>query len=252
MSEQLPDNYDTEAINKQLLEAVGNKKESLPIELLKLWLNSVGWSYTDFAAKLKVNVSTVKGWLRPGSRIPEKQENQVRRLIKRKIEQEQGSSVVSLEADREGSWTYTMPPGMHAMIEPLAKRLNLSVPDAISRVLLDWCQRRLAWSVDRKRQQHSLIHEEHNATGIEEQLKQMVDHEESKLAALKSNLSGLQKTKEAASLPEVIRLMQDQIIKVETNLKDLQESYECAKTYTLLVKQELARIALAGEPSRTA
>ena len=37
--------------------------------------------------------------------------------------------------------------------------------------------------------------------------------------------------------------MQDQIIKVETNLKDLQESYECAKTYTLLVKQELARIS---------
>ncbi|MBQ3143437.1 MAG: hypothetical protein IJB89_02875 [Akkermansia sp.] len=28
----------------------------------------------------------------------------------------------------------------------------------------------------------------------------------------------------------------------ESNLKDLQKSYECAKTYTLLVKQELARI----------
>ena len=247
MSEQLPDNYDTEAINKQLLEAVGNKKESLPIELLKLWLNSVGWSYTDFAAKLKVNVSTVKGWLRPGSRIPEKQENQVRRLIKRKIEQEQGSSVVSLEADREGSWTYTMPPGMHAMMETLVKRINLSVPDAISRILLEWCQRNLSMSIERGRMNRSCqaatINSERYATRTEERLKQMVDHEESKLAALKSNLSGLQKTKEAASLPDVIKLMQDEIIKVETNLKSLQESYECAKTYTQLVKQELARIS---------
>jgi hypothetical protein len=243
MSDRIPDKYDAEEINQLLLEAVGNKKEPLPTELLKQWLKCEGWSYEVFAAMLKEHVSTLKGWLRPGKRIPERKEVSVRRFIKRRIEQEQGSSVVSLAENQEGSWTYTMPPGMHAMIEPLAKRLNLSVPDAISRVLLDWCQRRLAWSVDRKRQQHSLIHEEHNATDIEEQLKQMVDNEESKLAALKSNLSGLQKTKEAASLPEVIRLMQDQIIKVETNLKDLQESYECAKTYTLLVKQELARIS---------
>ena len=241
MSVQTPDKYDAEEINRLLLEAVGNKKEPLPTELLKQWLKCEGWSYEVFAAMLKEHVSTLKGWLRPGKRIPERKETSVRRFIKRRIEQEQGSSVVSLAENQEGSWTYTMPPGMHAMMEPLAKRIKLSVPDAISRVLLDWCQRRLAWSVDRRRQQHSLIHEEHNATGIEEQLKQMVDHEESKLAALKSNLSGLQKTKEAASLPEVIRLMQDQIIKVETNLKDLQESYECAKTYTLLVKQELAR-----------
>ncbi|MBQ7022099.1 MAG: hypothetical protein IJN29_00845 [Akkermansia sp.] len=156
---------------------------------------------------LKENVSTLKGWLRPGSRIPERKEALVRRFIKRRIEQEQGGSVVSLAENQEGSWTYTMPPGMHAMIESLAKRLNLSVPDAISRVLLDWCQRNLAWSVDRKRQHHSLMHEEHNATRIEERLKQMVDHEESKLAALKSNLSRLEKIGEAASLPDVIKLM---------------------------------------------
>ena len=241
MSDQIPDTYDAEEINRLLLEAVGNKKEPLPTELLKQWLKCEGWSYEVFAAMLKENVSTLKGWLRPGSRIPERKEASVRRFMKRRIEQEQGSSVVSLAENQEGSWTYTMPPGMHAMIESLAKRLNLSVPDAISRVLLDWCQRRLAWSVDRKRQQHSLIHEEHNATGIEEQLKQMVDHEESKLAALKSNLSRLEKIGEAENLPDVIKLMQDEIIKVETNLKDLQESYECAKTYTQLVKQELAR-----------
>ena len=241
MSDQIPDTYDAEEINRLLLEAVGNKKEPLPTELLKQWLKCEGWSYEVFAAMLKENVSTLKGWLRPGSRIPERKEASVRRFIKRRIEQEQGGSVVSLAENQEGSWTYTMPPGMHAMIESLAKRLNLSVPDAISRVLLDWCQRRLAWSVDRKRQQHSLIHEEHNATGIEEQLKQMVDHEESKLAALKSNLSRLEKIGEAENLPDVIKLMQDEIIKVETNLKDLQESYECAKTYTQLVKQELAR-----------
>ena len=250
MSDQIPDTYDAEEINRLLLESVGNKKEPLPTELLKQWLKCEGWSYEVFAAMLKENVSTLKGWLRPGSRIPERKEASVRRFIKRRIEQEQGSSVVSLAENQEGSWTYTMPPGMHAMIEPLAKRLNLSVPDAISRVLLDWCQRRLAWSVDRKRQQHSLIHEEHNATGIEEQLKQMVDHEESKLAALKSNLSRLEKIGEAENLPDVIKLMQDEIIKVETNLKDLQESYECAKTYTLLVKQELARISLAGDSGR--
>lgn len=241
MSDQIPDTYDAEEINRLLLESVGNKKDPLPTELLKQWLKCEGWSYEVFAAMLKENVSTLKGWLRPGNRIPERKEASVRRFIKRRIEQEQGSSVVSLAENQEGSWTYTMPPGMHAMIEPLAKRLNLSVPDAISRVLLDWCQRRLAWSVDRKRQQHSLIHEEHNATGIEEQLKQMVDHEESKLAALKSNLSRLEKIGEAENLPDVIKLMQDEIIKVETNLKDLQESYECAKTYTQLVKQELAR-----------
>ncbi len=241
MSDQTPDTYDAEEINRLLLEAVGNKKEPLPTELLKLWLKCEGWSYEVFAAMLKEHVSTLKGWLRPGKRIPERKETSVRRFIKRRIEQEQGGSVVSLAENQEGSWTYTMPPGMHAMMEPLAKRINLSVPDAISRVLLDWCQRRLAWSVDRKRQQHSLIHEEHNATGIEEQLKQMVDHEESKLAALKSNLSRLEKIGEAENLPDVIKLMQDEIIKVETNLKDLQESYECAKTYTQLVKQELAR-----------
>ena len=226
-----------------MLVAVGNKKEPLPTELLKQWLKCEGWSYEVFAAMLKEHVSTLKGWLRPGKRIPERKEASVRRFIKRRIEQEQGSSVVSLAENQEGSWTYTMPSGMHAMMEPLAKRIKLSVPDAISRILLDWCQRQLSWSVDRQRQQRSLIHEEHNATGIEEQLKQMVDHEESKLAALKSNLSGLQKTKEAASLPEVIRLMQDQIINSESNLKDLQASYECAKTYTQLVKQELARIS---------
>ena len=167
----------------------------------------------------------------------------MRRFIKRRIEQEQGSSVVSLAENQEGAWTYTMPPGMHAMMEPLAKRLNLSVPDAISRVLLDWCQRRLAWSVDRKRQQHSLIHEGHNATGIEEQLKQMVDQAEQKLARLKDNLSRVQKLAEVENLPDVIKLMQGQIIKAESNLKDLRESYECAKTYTQLVKQELARIS---------
>ena len=178
MSDQIPDKYDAEEINQLLLEAVGNKKEPLPTELLKQWLKCEGWSYEVFAAMLKEHVSTLKGWLRPGSRIPERKETSVRRFIKRRIEQEQGSSVVSLAENQEGSWTYTMPPGMHAMIEPLAKRLNLSVPDAISRVLLDWCQRRLAWSVDRKRQQHSLIHEEHNATVIEEQLKQMVDQAE--------------------------------------------------------------------------
>lgn len=246
MSEQLPDNYDTEAINKQLLEAVGNKKESLPIELLKLWLNSVGWSYTDFAAKLKVNISTVKGWLRPGSQIPEKQEIQVRRLIKRKIEQEQGSSVVSLEADREGSWTYTMPPGMHAMMETFAKRDKLSIPEVISRILLEWCQRNLSMSIESGRMNRSCqaatINSERYATRTEERLKQMVDHEESKLAALKSNLSRLEKIGETEYLPDVIKLMQDEIIKVETNLKSLQESYECAKAYTQLVKQELARI----------
>ena len=241
MSDQTPDTYDAEEINRLLIEAVGNKKEPLPTELLKQWLKCEGWSYEVFAAMLKEHVSTLKGWLRPGKRIPERKETSVRRFIKRRIEQEQGGSVVSLAENQEGSWTYTMPPGMHAMMEPLAKRINLSVPDAISRVLLDWCQRRLAWSVDRKRQQHSLIHEEHNATGIEEQLKQMVDHEESKLAALKSNLSRLEKIGEAENLPDVIKLMQDEIIKVETNLKDLQESYECAKTYTQLVKQELAR-----------
>ena len=241
MSDQTPDTYDAEEINRLLLEAVGNKKEPLPTELLKQWLKCEGWSYEVFAAMLKEHVSTLKGWLRPGKRIPERKEVSVRRFIKRRIEQEQGSSVVSLAENQEGSWTYMMPPGMHAMMEPLAKRINLSVPDAISRVLLDWCQRRLAWSVDRKRQQHSLIHEEHNAAGIEEQLKQMVDHEESKLAALKSNLSRLEKIGEAENLPDVIKLMQDEIIKVETNLKDLQESYECAKTYTQLVKQELSR-----------
>lgn len=242
MSDQIPDTYDAEEINRLLLEAVGNKKEPLPTELLKQWLKCEGWSYEVFAAMLKENVSTLKGWLRPGSRIPERKEASVRRFIKRKIEQEQGGSVVSLAENQEGSWTYTMPPGMHAMIEPLAKRQNLSVPEAISRVLLDWCQRRLAWSVDRKRQQHSLIHEEHNATGIEEQLKQMVDQAEHKLARLKDNLSRVQKFAKVENLPDVIRHMQDQIIKSESNLKDLQESYECAKTYTQLVKQELARI----------
>lgn len=242
MSDQTPDTYDAEEINRLLLEAVGNKKEPLPTELLKQWLKCEGWSYEVFAAMLKEHVSTLKGWLRPGKRIPERKEASVRRFIKRRIEQEQGGSVVSLAENQEGSWTYTMPPGMHAMIESLAKRLNLSVPDAISRVLLDWCQRRLAWSVDRKRQQHSLIHEEHNATGIEEQLKQMVDQAEHKLARLKDNLSRVQKLAEVENLPDVIRHMQDQIIKAESNLKDLQESYECAKTYTQLVKQELARI----------
>ncbi len=39
--------------------------------------------------------------------------------------------------------------------------------------------------------------------------------------------------------------------RAESDLKDLQESYKCAKTYTQLVKQELARISLAGDPSRT-
>lgn len=39
--------------------------------------------------------------------------------------------------------------------------------------------------------------------------------------------------------------------RAESDLKDLQESYECAMTYTQLVKQELARISLAGDPSRT-
>ncbi len=242
MSDQIPDTYDAEEINRLLLEAVGNKKEPLPTELLKQWLKCEGWSYEVFAAMLKENVSTLKGWLRPGSRIPERKEASVRRFIKRRIEQEQGSSVVSLAENQEGSWTYTMPPGMHAMMETLAKRINLSVPDAISRALLDWCQRRLAWSVDRKRQQHSLIHEEHNATGIEEQLKQMVDQAEHKLARLKDNLSRVQKIAKVEYLPDVIRHMQDQIFKSESNLKDLQESCECAKTYTLLVKQELARI----------
>ena len=243
MSDQIPDKYDAEEINQLLLEAVGNKKEPLPTELLKQWLKCEGWSYEVFAAMLKEHVSTLKGWLRPGKRIPERKETSVRRFIKRRIEQEQGSSVVSLAENQEGSWTYTMPPGMHAMMEPLAKRINLSIPDVISRVLLDWCQRRLAWSVDRKRQQHSLIHEEHNATGIEEQLKQMVDRAEQKLARLKDNLSRVQKLAKVDNLPDVIRHMQDQIIKAESNLKDLQESYECAKTYTQLVKQELARIS---------
>lgn len=256
MSDQIPDKYDAEEINQLLLEAVGNKKEPLPTELLKQWLKCEGWSYEVFAAMLKEHVSTLKGWLRPGKRIPERKEASVRRFIKRRIEQEQGSSVVSLAENQEGSWTYTMPPGMHAMMEPLAKRINLSVPDVISRVLLDWCQRQLSMRTDRvhlyRTSRGAIIRSERHAMYIEERMKEMVDHEESKLAALKSNLSGLQKTKEAASLPEVIKLMQDQIIKVETNLKDLQESYECAKTYTLLVKQELARISLAGEPSRTA
>lgn len=225
-----------------MLEAVGNKKEPLPTELLKQWLKCEGWSYEVFAAMLKENVSTLKGWLRPGSRIPERKEASVRRFIKRKIEQEQGSSVVSLAENQEGSWTYTMPPGMHAMMKPLAKRLNLSVPDAISRVLLDWCQRCLAWSVDWKRQQNSLIHEEHNATGIEEQLKQMVDRAEHKLARLKDNLSRVQKLAEVENLPDVMRHMQDQIIKAECNLKDLQESYECAKTYTERVKQDVKNL----------
>ncbi|MBR5592528.1 MAG: hypothetical protein IKW46_00505 [Bacteroidaceae bacterium] len=242
MSDQIPDKYDAEEINRQMLEAVGNKKEPLPTELLKQWLKCEGWSYEVFAAMLKEHISTLKGWLRPGKRIPERKEASVRRFIKRRIEQEQGSSVVSLAENQEGSWTYTMPSGMHAMMEPLAKRIKLSVPDAISRVLLDWCQRQLSWSVDRQQQQRSLIHEEHNAARIEELLKQMVDHEELKLAKSKTNLSNLQKLKEAASLPDVIRLLQDQIMKVETNLKDLQESYECAKTYTQLVKQDLARI----------
>lgn len=161
----------------------------------------------------------------------------MRRFIKRRIEQEQGSFVVSLAENQEGSWTYTMPPGMHAMIKPLAKRLNLSVPDAISRILLDWCQRRLAWSVDWKRQQHSLIHEEHNATGIEEQLKQMIDHEESKLVALKSNLSRLEKIGEAENLPDVISLMKNEIIKVEGTLNDLREAYEGAKIYIELMER---------------
>lgn len=246
MSDQIPDTYDTEEINRLLLKAVGNKKEPLPTELLKQWLKCEGWSYEVFAAMLKENVSTLKGWLRPGSRIPERKEASVRRFIKRKIEQEQGSSVVSLAENQEGSWTYTMPPGMHAMIESLAKRLNLSVPEAISRVLLDWCQRHLSMSIERGRTNRSCqaatINSERYATRTEERLKQMVDHEESKLAALKSNLSCLEKTKEAASLPDVIKLMQDEIIKVETNLKDLQESYECAKTYTQLVKQDLSKI----------
>lgn len=166
----------------------------------------------------------------------------MRRFIKRRIEQEQGSSVVSLAENQEGSWTYTMPPGMHAMLEPLAKRINLSVPDAISRVLLDWCQRQLSWSVDRQRQQRSLINEKHNAARIEELLKQMVDQAEHKLAKSKTNLSNLQKLKEAASLSDEIKIIQAQIIMLETNLKDLLESYECAKTYTQLVKQDLARI----------
>ena len=37
--------------------------------------------------------------------------------------------------------------------------------------------------------------------------------------------------------------MQDQIIKAESTLNDLREAYECAKIYTQLVKQELARIS---------
>ena len=44
------------------------------------------------------------------------------------------------------------------------------------------------------------------------------------------------------NLPDVIRHMQDQIIKAESNLKDLQESYECAKTYTELVKQDVKNL----------
>jgi len=35
MSDQTPDTYDAEEINRLLLEAVGNKKEPLPTELLK-------------------------------------------------------------------------------------------------------------------------------------------------------------------------------------------------------------------------
>ncbi len=246
MSVQTPDTYDAEEINRLLLEAVGNKKEPLPTELLKQWLKCEGWSYEVFAAMLKENVSTLKGWLRPGSRIPERKEASGRRFIKRKIEQEQGGSVVSLAENQEGSWTYTMPPGMHAMIETIAKRLNLSVPDAISRVLLDWCQRNLSMSIERGRTNRSCqaatINSERYATRTEERLKQMVDHEESKLAALKSNLSRLEKIGEAENLPDVISLMKNEIIKVEGTLNDLREAYECAKTYTQLVKQDVKNL----------
>lgn len=70
----------------------------------------------------------------------------------------------------------------------------------------------------------------------------MVDQAEHKLARLKNNLSRLEKIGEAEYLPDVIKLMQDEIIKVETNLKSLQESYECAKTYTQLVKQDVKNL----------
>ncbi len=45
--------------------------------------------------------------------------------------------------------------------------------------------------------------------------------------------------------------IQTELDKAERNLKDMQESYKCAKIYTLLVKQELARISLSGNPGRT-
>lgn len=194
--------------------------------------------------------------MRLGKRIPEQDETLVRRFIKRRIEQEQGSSVVSLAANQEGAWTYTMPPGMHAMMESLAKSLNLSVPDAISRILLEWCQRNLSMSIERGRMNRSCqaatINSERYATRTEERLKQMVDHEERKLTALQANLSRVQKLEEAENLPDVIKFMQDEIIKVESNLKNLQETYEGTKIYTQLVKQELSRIPAAGAPNRTA
>lgn len=46
----------------------------------------------------------------------------------------------------------------------------------------------------------------------------------------------------ALNLPDVIRHMQDQIIKVEGTLNDLREAYECAKTYTQLVKQDVKNL----------
>ena len=126
-----------EELQQALSAAIADTKVQLPTELVKRWLQEIGWTYGNFSDAIGCAESTVKNWLCTKKQIPSSRKGKVRGVLKHTLAcQESGE--LNLSGAVDGKWTYNMAADLYGILERIAKIQKVQVSDIIDDALLSW------------------------------------------------------------------------------------------------------------------
>lgn len=144
----------------QEIECILDGYGKLTAEDVREWLSFVGEPYSWLAAELRCAESTVKNWLSTTKEIPDKRQESLRKIMKRRLslhhlyrEMEEadstgGASIDDVEdrlinPEPEGDVTYKIPRRLYELLSYIGKRRFKSPQQLINEVLYGWVSKNI-------------------------------------------------------------------------------------------------------------
>ena len=139
----------------QEIECILDGYGKLTAEDVREWLSFVGEPYSWLAAELRCAESTVKNWLSTTKEIPDKRQESLRKIMKRRLslhhlyremgkaDSTEAASIDDVEdrlykPETEGDFMYKIPRRLYELLSYIGKRRFKSPQHLISEVLYGW------------------------------------------------------------------------------------------------------------------